>query len=134
MIFKPEMIDKILAGQKTVTRRPVKTRPSIHDEAGEPLPCKYKVGRTYALQPVIEDGPGKGRGGKSVGRIRILSVLTIPLCHQLTELEAAREGFGGFRAFRDYWEGELYGTYDPTQLVHRIEFELIAGTEQGESR
>lgn len=127
MIFKQEMIDKILAGQKTVTRRPVKFRPSIHDDAGEQLPCRYEAGKTYAVQPVIEEGPGKGRGGKEIARIRVRSVRRIPLDHQLTISEAAKEGFDGFRSFRDYWEN-LYsgpGSYDSTQLVDRIEFELL---------
>jgi hypothetical protein len=30
----------------------------------------------------------------------------------------------GWPEFAAYW-GKLYGDYDPTQLVHRIEFELV---------
>jgi hypothetical protein len=123
VIFGEKLLPKVLDGSKTVTRRPVKWEDTGFEVRNRP--CKYAVGRTYGVQPVIKDGPGKGRGGKSVARIRIKSVRREPLGHQLTIGEAAKEGFGGFRAFRDYWEGELYGSYDPTQLVDRIEFELV---------
>ena len=129
MIFGEKLLPKVLDGSKTVTRRPVKPGNSLHGPDWRP--CKYEVGRTYGVQPVIKDGPGKGRGGKSVARIRVKSVRREPLGHQLTISEAAKEGFGGFRAFRDYWEGELYGSYDPTQLVDRIEFELVPDSRTG---
>ena len=107
MIFKPEMIEKILAGDKTVTRRPIVGNAD----------CRYKDGRDYALQP--------GRGKKAVGRIRILDIRATELGHQLTILESAKEGFGSFRDFRDDWE-DLYGvSWHPLQRVWRIEFELV---------
>lgn len=58
MIFGQEMIDAVLAGRKTVTRRPVKfldgpTRDWLR------VPCRYKPGRTYAVQPRIEEGRAK---------------------------------------------------------------------------
>ena len=133
MIFKPEMVEKILAGEKTVTRRPVKFETVDHGVTVE-RPCRYVPGEDYAVQPVIEDGPGKGRGGKEVVRIRIKSVRRISLGHQLTIIESAREGFGGFRSFRDYWEN-LYdgpGSYNPTQPVDRIEFELLTPPARGD--
>ena len=112
MIFKPELIEKILAGEKTVTRRPVK-----YDPAGEPLPCRYEPGRDYALQP--------GRGKKAVGRIRVLDVRREPLA-EVDTADARREGFYGGPEFAAYWS-KLYGSYDPTELVDRIEFELLPG-------
>lgn len=107
MIFKPEMIERILAGDKTVTRRPIVGNAD----------CRYKVGREYALQP--------GRGKKSVGRILIKDIRATQLGPQLTILESAKEGFGSFRDFRDYWE-DLYGVpWHSLQRVWRIEFELV---------
>ena len=129
MIFKEEMIDKILVGEKTVTRRPVSygwTHGSVQPKR-IPLPCKYKPGRTYAVQP--------GRGKKAVGRILILDVQRGELRErplgcgpiggsQWTEAEARREGFATWEDLAEYWCC-LYGSYDPTQLVNRIEFALL---------
>jgi len=119
-MFGDKLLPKVLDGSKTVTRRPI--REGI---AGNT--CKYEVGKTYAVQPVIEDGPGKGRGGKAVGRIRILDVsrqTLEPFTVSSKLREAEREGFKDGWAFKGYWI-QLYGSYDPTQLVDRIEFELV---------
>lgn len=127
MIFKQEMIDKILAGEKTVTRRPVK-----YSESGKLLPCKYKVGRTYAIQPVIEEGPGKGRGGKAVGRIRIKDARIEQLVGINVEGEARLEGFESVTALHLYIQ-RLYPNRRlgfKTQF-HRIEFEVVDGSEEG---
>lgn len=124
MIFKPEMVEKILAGEKTVTRRPAKTQmgdlvtATTRPEAQ--AACRYEVGKTYAVQP--------GRGKKGVARIRVLDVDRYEL-DLIGDIDAAREGFGGWEEFRDYWRA-LYGSYDPTQLVDRIEFELVEATPE----
>lgn len=121
MIFKPELAQMVLEGRKTVTRRPVKQAPSggLHGDLW--LPCRYKPGRTYAIQP--------GRGKRAVGRIRVLDVrrmeLGTPNAHGKL-VDALREGFSSWEDFREYWTG-LYGSYDPTQLVDRIEFERVEG-------
>ena len=120
MIFKPEMVEKILAGEKTVTRRPARPGNSLHGPDWRP--CRYEVGKTYAVQP--------GRGQKGVGRIRVLAVRRKPLGHYMLTDETLREGFQSFTRFRAYWE-HLYGSYDPTQLVDRIEFELVSGEQEG---
>lgn len=122
MIFKPELIEKILAGEKTVTRRPVKLEDDGYGGAIF-LPCRYVPGRTYAFQP--------GRGQKGVGRIRVLCVGRIPLI-RIDANDARREGFRTAGEFRRYWTA-LYGSFDPTQPVDRIEFELVEG-EQGADR
>ena len=57
MIFKPELAEKVLAGEKTETRRVVKD--------GE-VECRYVPGRDYAVQP--------GRGKRAIGRIYITDV------------------------------------------------------------
>jgi hypothetical protein len=132
VIFGNQLLPKVLDGSKTVTRRPVKYE-RIQPFGGftelEEVArvCKYKVSIAYAVQPVIESGPGKGRGGKAVAHIRIKHVLRRPLGHYLLTAECNREGFTHFTAFRDYWTA-LYGSYDPTQLVDRIEFELVPDT------
>lgn len=109
MIFKPELVDLIRAGMKTETRRPVKP--------GQP--CRYVVGRTYAVQP--------GRGKRGVCRIRVIDVRRERL-DQIDWLTARREGFSTERAFLDYWRG-LYGAVDLDQLVWAIRFEVTTLTE-----
>lgn len=119
MIFREEMVAKILAGEKTVTRRRIWRLSST----GQFFPCRYQVGKTYAVQP--------GRGKKAVARIRILDVRR-GLIAGVDEAEARAEGFRGMvpdypphEEFQDYW-ANLYGSYDGTQLVDRIEFELVS--------
>ena len=59
MLFGDDLAAKVLAGEKTVTRR---------------KPGKYRAGRSYSVQTKIKDGPGKGRGGKQLARIGVLGV------------------------------------------------------------
>lgn len=123
MIFSPKLAEAILRGEKTVTRRPVKYAKSPVSGRWLPVPCRYSVGGTYAVQPTVESGPDKGRGGKEIGRIRILSVTEEEL-GQVEWREARREGCQDFSEFRRYW-WKFYGGYDPSRRVHRIEFEPV---------
>jgi hypothetical protein len=121
VIFKPEMVEKILAGEKTVTRRPVKLEIDAtwgQEPIRRALPSRYVVGKDYAVQP--------GRGRPGVARIRILGVTRTALQpHESWRAEEAqREGFETWQAFVDYWLS-LYRRIDLTQLVDRIEFELL---------
>lgn len=103
MIFKPEMVEKILSGEKTVTRRPLKQLD------------RYQPGRDYAVQP--------GRGKHAVARIRVTFVHEDRL-GSITEDDARREGFLSSEAFFDYWD-RLYGFVDYDQAVTRIAFRLL---------
>jgi hypothetical protein len=111
VIFKQEMLDKILAGEKTVTRRPVK-----YNESGKALPCKYQVGKTYAIQP--------GRGKKAMGRLQVKSIGLPAPALGLTEAEAWREGFESVGHFNAFLVG-LYGNGCLRKQYRRIEFELV---------
>jgi hypothetical protein len=130
VIFHEPLLAKVLAGEKTVTRRQVKWEDTGFEVRNRS--CKYEVWKTYAVQPVIEDGPGKGRGGKEVARIFVKDVTREMLGGGLdwTISEAEREGFENWPDFVIYWQG-LYGSYDPTQLVDRIEFELVPDSRTG---
>lgn len=129
MTFGDELIKKVLSGQKTVTRRPVKYAEATDGSCESvPLPCRYEVGKTYAVQPAIQAGPGKGRGGKEVGRLKVLGVDRQALGLRISPAEAQREGFSNPTLMLLYWCG-LYGSWNPNQLVDRIEFELV---EEGE--
>ncbi len=104
MIFRPDLVEKILAGEKTETRRWL-------DPNRE---CRYRAGRSYAVQP--------GRGRRAVGRIRIKEVYPSTLWH-VDEDVARREGFGSREAFEKYWRG-LHGWWNPGVWVWVIRFEL----------
>jgi len=111
MIFKPELVRKVLAGTKTVTRRRIRN--------GRRPP--YKVGHVYAVQP--------GRGKWHVGHVVVLSVHEEPLM-AVGRHEAEAEGFGDgtglddpLGEFRDYWR-RLHGVFLFDELVVVIGFEL----------
>lgn len=105
MIFKPELVEKILAAEKTETRRPVKPGQAK---------CRYKPWGSYALQP--------GRGKKAVGRIRMVEIRRERL-GDINEEGATREGFENRAAFLAYWK-ELYGRVDESQEVWAMRFKL----------
>jgi hypothetical protein len=105
VIFRPELVEKILAGEKAETRRVVKE--------GE-VECRYVPARDYAVQP--------GRRRRAVGRIAITEVGREKL-GEITHEGALREGFSSVRAFLDYWR-RLHGGVDPEQEVWVIRFEL----------
>ena len=123
MIFGKDLIPRVLDGSKTVTRRPVKWEDTGFEVRNRA--CKYKVGTTYAVQPAIESGAGKGRGGKGIARILILDVRR-GLLGGVDAGEAQLEGFPSVVHFRRYW-CHLYDVarFDSTRLVDRIEFELL---------
>ena len=102
--FKPELMEKVLSGEKTVTRRG--------------WPTNYKPGQVVSIVP--------GMGRIACGKVRIVSVTKSDLDFDLDE--ANREGFPNYTAFQDYWI-RLHGSF-PTPdfedfIVARIEFEMI---------
>ena len=106
MIFRPELIQRILDGDKTVTRR------RLTHTGGRRI--AYRVGKTYAIQP--------GRGKKHVGHILVRHMDEQPL-GMVTPREAKREGFESVAEFDGYWK-MLHGEYNPDEIVARIQFEL----------
>jgi hypothetical protein len=104
VIFKPDMAQAILDGRKTQTRRPAKPG----------LPCTYRVGKTYAIQP--------GRGKHAVGRLLVTSVTLVPFM-PMPEEDAHAEGFEHTDAFYERWES-MYGFTKARDNVWRIEFTL----------
>lgn len=111
MIFRLPLITKILTGEKTQTRRPVK----------DGKPCRYLVGGDYAVQP--------GRGKRGVARIRVTAVRREQL-RDLTAEDAVAEGFATPRDLYDYWT-QLYGTHSVFDEVWVISFELVQETRAG---
>lgn len=117
MIFKRELAEKIVAGEKTATRRVMSdNRRSPWWEGG----CAYLVGQTFAVQP--------GRGIPRIAEARITRVYAQPLGH-MTEADALAEGFrpdgsgSALYHFDAAWE-QINGEYFPDEIVWVIEFRL----------
>lgn len=123
MQFKPAMVKAILEGRKTVTRRPADVYDrrwgpagdyNIVDRNGRAI---YGKGRSYAVQP--------GRGQVGVARIQI-DHIDLGYLHEMKPSDALREGFADLDGFRRIWR-ELYGNFDPDQLVYVLQFRLQKG-------
>ena len=111
VIFGAELVGKILAGQKTVTRR------RLHGSdtgIGWRGPSRYQAGKVYAVQP--------GRGKQHVGHIHVWNVYPERL-GRMTYVDAQSEGFTSLLDFTSYWE-TLHGGYDPDEIVTVIRFDL----------
>jgi hypothetical protein len=111
VIFRPELAEKILADEKTVTRRLCSENPRSPWWREK---CALQVGRDYAVQ--------KGRGGLTVCRVVIDRVdrdwLGYPDDH-----EAHLEGFENAREFVKAFKA-INGQYSAAAEVWRVEFRL----------
>lgn len=114
MIFKPELVEKILAGEKTETRRAVSLNPRSPWSVER---CRYRAGRHYALQP--------GRSAHAVAQILVTDVRKVRLGGMNLD-DARREGFASVEEFVDYWTA-MQGSYDVRALVWAVTFR-VAGT------
>lgn len=108
MLFKPDLIELILAGKKRQTRRPVQDgerligfRPGTHyrncvvkQYPDGTVRLKWKVGNTYAVQPV---------GKPQVARIRILHIYCQDDVRTITHEDVIGEGFHSKIEFLDTW-------------------------------
>jgi hypothetical protein len=103
MIFAPELVKLIRARRKTQTRR-----------RADGDACRYRQGRTYAVQP--------GRGKRSVARITVEDVRDEPL-GAIRYPDVRREGFHTTAEFVAYWT-RLFGEFDPHLRVWVISFAL----------
>jgi uncharacterized protein YhfF len=84
MIFRPELVRQIRAGRKTQTRRLARIEPV----------CRYKAGKSYAVQP--------GRGQSAVCRIHVNSVRRETV-GDIAFADARAEGFATTEDFKVYW-------------------------------
>jgi len=107
MQFTQESIDKILAGEKDQTRRPVKPGDTAYfdDDTNSYVVfrngrLKWKVGKIYAVCP--------GRGKHQVARIRILDVSREDV-RRISAEDAMAEGFETRSDFFIVW----CSFYDP---------------------
>jgi hypothetical protein len=111
MQFKPELIEKILVGEKTQTRRPVKSKDERWFDDWDNTIYVYRnnrihwaTGRTYAICP--------GRGKPQVARFRLLFIRREDVRH-ISNLDSIAEGFRDYMGFLKTWTG----FYDPSHIT-----------------
>lgn len=113
MNFQPELAAKVMAGEKTVTRRVCsENRRSPWSERG----CRLVVGKDYAVCP--------GRGKDQIGRVVIRRVWRERLYLAFTGEEARKEGFASGLEFRRAFKA-INGELPAHTWVWRVEFEVI---------
>jgi hypothetical protein len=100
MLFKADLLAKVLSGQKTQTRR-LGTK-------------QFTVG---SIQPVSSGYT------KPAGYIKITRKYRQPL-YCMSEKEAKKEGFNSLDEFRQTWI-QINGAYNPDQVVTVYEFTLV---------
>lgn len=120
MIFERELADKVMAGDKTVTRRLCSDNPRSPWWREK---CALAPGKVVTVNP--------GRGVVNIGRIEVVSARRMLLREGFgvwPDREAQLEGFETFEKFRRAWP-EINGEWDPEALVWRVEFKVAAGIE-----
>lgn len=115
MIFGEDMLPLVLSGSKSQTRRPVKWVVGVVGMVSHVAPCRYTVGRTYAVQA--------RRGGRALGRIKVLSVERVPV-QPIGAEDVAAEGFESANEFLNRYHN-LNGPFSTREDCWRIEFELV---------
>jgi hypothetical protein len=118
MNFKPELAEKVMAGEKTVTRRRMSDNPRspwFKDH------CSLVVGRSYAVCP--------GRGKDAIGRVKVTGVRAVAL-GGVGASEAILEGFPNRPAFVAKWV-EINGVWDPAEIVWRVAFRAVDDNDEG---
>lgn len=100
-MFKRHLLEKVLSGEKTQTRRISKR--------------KYKIGKEYRLR--------KDWYHYYDHRIKIIDRREERL-GDITEEDAVREGFNSVKDFKKAWIN-INGIWDPDIIVHVYDFELI---------
>lgn len=112
MIFRPELAAKVMAGEKTVTRRALSENPRSPWWKER---CRYTVGKTFTVNP--------GRGKTGIGEARVTHCAQV-LLGSLETSDAQREGFDTIAEFVDGWT-RINGSFDTTERVWRIAFEVL---------
>jgi len=111
VIFRPELAEKVLAGEKTVTRRLCSENPRSPWCRER---CALQVGRDYAVQT------GPRFKAITVCRVVIVSVERQWLGY-LDDAEARLEGCDNAAAFVATFRA-INGSYDATAEVWRVQF------------
>lgn len=126
MLFKPELVEKVLAGKKTQTRRVWResdawlidgdTMNVFCVSNGEGGRERWFVGKTYAVQP--------GRGERAVGRILLTAIRHCARAGDISEEDARAEGFESVEQFRAVY-AKLNGMGALERPCWALTFELV---------
>ena len=118
ILFTEKMMEAILRGEKTVTRRTWRD-------------CRVKIGGVYQCK----FGKDMRKADSWQAKIKVVDVNRETL-HDMTELEARKEGFENLEAFKTLWNEinakKLQSSWDWNVPVWRIEFELVETREGGD--
>lgn len=105
MLFRPELAELVIEGQKTQTRRlahPGDTERhdserNIQEVVAVSGRIRWRVGTRYAVQP--------GRGKRGLGHIMVESIAYEPDgVADISEAEAVAEGFSSVAEFHAAWD------------------------------
>ena len=118
MIFREELAQAILRGEKTATRRQMSDNPRGHWYREK---CIYDVGQVFTINP--------GRGVANIGKARVTAVYKQRL-GLARAMDARREGFPSLRAFRDAF-ARINGSFNLGEQVWVVEFELVPQPSKG---
>lgn len=117
MIFKPNLAQKVLKGEKTQTRRIVKPG-EFWDGKTVCRPdgaIKWQVGQSYAIQP--------GRTKAAIGRFKLLDIRRERV-QDISEGDAIAEGFSSISEFFGVFES-INGKAALDKEVWVLVFEVI---------
>lgn len=118
MNFRPELAEKVMAGEKTVTRRLVSNKPRSPWFVDR---CGLTVGQDYAVCP--------GRGKSAIGRVMVTDVSLVPL-DPISDEEARAEGFEDARGFWEAFDAINKGKpVDRGEWVWRVEFRPLGAED-----
>jgi len=103
MMFKKELVEKILSGEKTATRR---------------MKQQSRVGGITNLM-VNKDY------SKETGTYIQMTAVYQQRLGDMTDLDAQKEGFRDLSSFKEYWTRELRDEWNPDNVVWVHEFRLL---------
>ena len=103
-MFKKPLLEKVLSGEKTQTRRDIKRRPGVQ---------VFSVGQVVGIRAGYTE---------YIGAIRIVGRRQENL-GEISEEDAKKEGCDGVEEFRSIWI-RLFGNWDPDQVVWVYDFVL----------
>ncbi len=129
IMFNRDMLDLVLAGKKTQTRRQVKEGQWLdwdydcHGEDGFPIAVmeksdrpKWRLWETYAVQP--------GRGKKGEGRVEIVSI-RLERFFDISQADAEAEGFDSPEGFFAKIKSIYGDDFNLEQPCWVLEFKLV---------
>ena len=104
MLFKRTLLEKIIAGEKTVTRRPTERKPGRR---------RYEVGEKVG----VRNGYYKPRD------FIIITKRFRQKIGDMTDEDARKEGLKDLAEFKEIWK-KCYGKWTPSKVVYVYEFKL----------